>query len=109
MESAILAKLFENGPGFIVLGLALWYFYRREVRSEIKVEERAKLSEERCDQDRKILTEKVDRLEDSLAVLHQNALKSATDALAQNVRAFERFCDHIDQQTPSGGHRTRSE
>ncbi len=92
MNPDTISQIVQGGP-LVLLAVAVIYFYRRDLASDVRLQVREKEAQERCDSERKTMVAKIERLEDRISALNEQMTESAMELLAQNVRAMERFCD----------------
>ncbi len=76
-----------------MLGAAVYYFHRRDVRSTEKNETREREIQKKCDDDRAEMAGRIRQLEDRQHQMHESTLAQVGRALEFNTRALERFCD----------------
>lgn len=97
MDSAPLLQTFGPWATAIILLLTgMKWMASRLARAEERADARANAAEKRCDDDRKSLSDKVDRLEDQIAGILDDTVRKSTEALQANIEWFRRFVEMSD-------------
>jgi hypothetical protein len=89
-----LLELFAKGGLALLAGfiIAKWLAAAVQKLWE-KSEERAKDSEQRCDEANKLLTKRVQELENRQYDIFSEILRNSSEALVTNARAFDKLTD----------------
>lgn len=93
MPPELLSQVAQNGVAFVVLVVAIGYFYRRDVRNEARSEKREVEIQSRCDEERGQLTERVKQLEERQHQMSVSTLAKIAELMSFNTRALEHFCE----------------
>lgn len=97
MDPAIIDLCYKGGPvAMAFIALASWAAkrLRRMERENRALHEKAKAE---CEANALRLTAKVERLEDRIFEINETTIRTATQALQDNVVAFREFCERIDR------------
>lgn len=93
MPADLLNQLAQSGIAFLVLVIAIIYFYKRDVRNDESAKKREVDIQKRCDEDRTHLTERVKQLEERQHQMSVSTIAKVTELMSFNTRALERFCE----------------
>lgn len=110
MEAAAASQLAQAGLAFLLLGVGIIYFYRRDVRSEARMDAQQKA----CEARETILVGRIQKLEDDR---HENSktiltacidtLETCAKALASNADTFRTLTALEEKREGSGEYRRR--